>query len=231
MRTDTSTITTRTDIGMPEQLFFPLAIAAVTLASLHALAPDHWAPIAALGRAQGWSTARTARITAMCGLSHVTTSVVLGLVGLAFGIRVFERFGAQLESVAGFILIAFGIGYGVWGLRHAAAHVHGHHHHHYDHVHEPGRARTWTLFVVYAADPCIAIVPLMFAAASLGWAAVVGIVLLYEAATILTMTGLVLPARSAANSFVRGQWMHRYGDAVAGAFIALIGVTVALLGW
>ena len=71
----------------------------------------------------------------------------------------------------------------------------------------------------------------MFAAASIGWAAVAGIVLLYEGATILTMTALVLPARSAANTLVRGQWMHRYGDAVAGAFIAIIGVTVALLGW
>jgi hypothetical protein len=216
---------------MPDHLLLPLAVAAVTLASVHALAPDHWAPLAALARVQGWSAMRTARVTAACGFAHVTVSVVLGLIGLAFGIRIFDRFGAQLESFAGFILIVFGVVYGVWGLRHAAAHLHGHHHHHYDHVHEPRRMTPLTVFLVYAADPCLAIFPLMFAAAPLGWASVALIVVLYETATIVTMMALALPARSAANTFVRGQWMHRYGDALAGAFIVAVGVTVAFLGW
>jgi hypothetical protein len=216
---------------MPEQLFFPLAAAAVTLASIHALAPDHWMPLAALARAQGWSATRTARVTTACGFAHVTVSVVLGLVALAFGIRLFDRFGTQLESLAGVILIGFGVLYGLWGLKHAAAHLHGHRHVHYDHVHEPRRVSPWTVFLVFAADPCIAIFPLMFAAAPLGWTAVAAIVVLYEAATIVTMTALVLPARSAANTFVRSHWMHQYGDALAGAFIAVVGITVALLGW
>lgn len=216
---------------MSDQLFLPLAVAAVTLASVHSLAPDHWAPLAALARVQGWSAGRTARVTAACGFAHVTVSVMLGLIGLAFGIRIFDRFGAQLESVAGIILIGFGVAYSVWGLKHAAAHLHGHHHHHYDHVHEPRRTTPWSIFLVFAADPCIGIFPLMFAAAPLGWASVAAIILLYETATIATMTALVLPARSAANTFVRGQWMHRYGDALAGAFIVVIGVTVAVLGW
>jgi len=216
---------------MSEPLFFPLALAAVMVASIHAFAPDHWMPIAALARAQGWSPVRTMRVTAACGLGHVTTSVGLGLLAVAFGLEVFERFGAHLESVAGLLLIAFGIAYGWWGLRHAAAHLHGHHHHSYDHVHEPTRVTPWTLFLVYAADPCVAILPLMVAVAPLGWLELLSLVLLYEIATTITMVALVLPARSAAHVFVRGEWMHRYGDAVAGGFIACVGVTVALLGW
>jgi len=216
---------------MSEHLFLPLAMAAVTVASLHSLAPDHWMPIAALARAQGWSTGRTARVTLGCGLGHVTTSVALGLLAVLFGVEVFSTFGARLEKVAGLLLIAFGIGYGVWGLKRAASHLHGHHHHHYDHVHEPQQATPWTLFLVYAADPCVAILPLMLAAAPLGWFALLGLVVIYEVATIATMVGLVMPARSAANTVVRGRWVLRYGDAAAGAFIALVGVTVAMLGW
>jgi threonine/homoserine/homoserine lactone efflux protein len=216
---------------MSENLFFPLAMAAVTVASLHTLAPDHWMPIAALARTQGWTAGRTTRITLACGLGHVTTSVALGLLAVFFGVEVFSTFGTRLESVAGLLLIAFGIGYGVWGLKHAASHLHGHHHPHYDHVHEPQQATPWTLFLVYAADPCVAILPLMVAAAPLGWMSLVGLAVIYEVATITTMVSLVLPARSAANTVVRGQWVHRYGDAVAGAFIALVGVTVAILGW
>jgi hypothetical protein len=216
---------------MSEQLFVPIAAAAVTLASVHALAPDHWMPLAALARAQQWSAGRTARVTVACGFAHVTVSVVIGLVALAFGIRLFERFGAELESFAGIVLIGFGVLYALWGLRHAAAHLHGHHHVHYDHVHGSGRVTPWTVFLVFAADPCLGIFPLMFAAAPLGWAPVAAIVVLYEAATILTMTALVLPARSAANTLVRGRWMHRYGDAMAGGFIVAVGVTVTILGW
>lgn len=216
---------------MSDHLFLPIALAAATVASLHTIAPDHWMPIAALARTQGWSTGRTARVTALCGLGHVTTSVALGLLGVGFGLELIQTFGTRLESFAGLLLIAFGVGYGLWGLRHAAAHLHGHHHHRYDHVHEPDRATPWTLFLVYLADPCVAILPLMVAAAPLGWAALTAIVILYELTTTLTMVVLVLPARSAARTFVRGDWVHRYGDAAAGAFIAVVGITVTLLGW
>lgn len=216
---------------MSDHLFLPLVMAAITVASLHSIAPDHWMPIAALSRAQQWSPGRTTRITIACGLGHVTTSVALGVLAVLFGTQVFTAFGARLESLAGLLLIAFGIGYGIWGLKHAAAHLHGHEHHHYDHVHEPQQATPWTLFLVYAADPCVAILPLMVAAAPLGWPALAALVVIYELATTVTMIALVLPARSAANSMVRGRWVHHYGDAVAGAFIAVVGVTVALLGW
>lgn len=216
---------------MHEPLLLPILVGAVSLAAVHSLAPDHWLPIAALSRVQGWSAGRTARITIVCGAAHVTTSVALGLVGIALGLGVFERYGAHLESFAGMILIGFGLVYGVLGLRHAAAHVHGHHHHHYDHVHNPSQATPWGLFAVFAADPCVAILPLLLAAAPLGWTAVALVVLAYEVTTAATMVALVLPARTAANSFVRGAWVHRYGDALAGGFIAVVGITVAVLGW
>jgi hypothetical protein len=217
--------------AVSDPLFLPLALTTVTIASVHAAAPDHWMPLAALARAQGWSAWHTARVTAACAFAHVTASVVLGGIGLAFGLQLFERFGAELESLAGALLIAFGLAYGVWGLRHAAAHLHGHSHAHYDHVHGERHVTPWTVILVFTADPCVAIFPLMFAASPLGWPAVLGIVVLYEAATIATMSGLVLPARTAARTLVRGAWMHRYGDAMAGAFIVVVGTGVAILGW
>ena len=46
-------------------LFWTLAIAAASVGALHALAPDHWLPIAAVSRARSWSLARTARVAAL----------------------------------------------------------------------------------------------------------------------------------------------------------------------
>ncbi|MFI5178142.1 MAG: hypothetical protein ACHQO8_06255, partial [Vicinamibacterales bacterium] len=68
-------------------LTLALVIAAVSLGSIHTLAPDHWLPFAALARAEGWSARRTALITSACGLGHVTVSVALGLLGVLFGLE------------------------------------------------------------------------------------------------------------------------------------------------
>jgi len=179
-----------------ESLFATLALAAVTVGSLHTLAPDHWVPFAALARARGWSAGRTARITFACGFGHVTVSALLGLLGLAFGLTMIRTFGERMEAVAGLLLVGFGLVYGVWGLRKAAGRrLHGHAHAHYDHVHDASRSTAWTLFLLFSADPCVAVIPLLFAAAPLGAFKTTGIVLLYEAATIGTMVALVLPAR------------------------------------
>ena len=153
-------------------MFLTLAGAAVTVGALHTLAPDHWVPFAALARAQDWSTAKTARITFLCGFGHVTVSALLGLFGLVFGRAVFERAGARMEAVAGILLIGFGLAYGVWGMRRAAGRrVHGHAHAHYDHVHDASKTTAWSLFLLFSADPCVAVIPLLFAAAALGKAA------------------------------------------------------------
>jgi nickel/cobalt exporter len=102
-----------------------------------------------------------------------------------------------------------------------------------DHVHadpNEGRITAWSLFLLFSADPCVAVIPLMFAAAPLGWLSTLAVVVAYEVATIGTMIVLVLPARAAA-SVVRGAWVDRYSDALAGGVIAAIGLIVLALGW
>jgi nickel/cobalt exporter len=218
-----------------------LAGAAVGVGAVHTSAPDHWVPFAVLARGERWSAGRTVAITAACGLGHVTVSAALGLLALLFGREVFQAFGERLESVSGLLLIGFGVAYAAWGLHrvaathvHARAHAHGHAHVHFgDHAHlhpSPGNRLTpWTLFLLFSADPCVAVVPLMFASAPLGWASTLAIVAAYEFATIGTMVLLVLPARAAAG-VARGAWADRYGDALAGAVVAVVGVVVVSLG-
>ena len=207
------------------QLAIELAVAGATVGALHALAPDHWLPIAAVSRARGWSLARTGRVALLCGIGHVTVSALLGVLALVSGTAVVEALGARTGAVASVLLIGFGAAYGLWGLRRLA---HRHAHAHVDH--DPSRTTTWTLFAIYCADPCIAVVPIVFAAASLSRAATVAIVLVYELATIVTMVALAVAARAGAQR-VRGRWVERYGDATAGGMIVATGVLVALLGW
>jgi hypothetical protein len=212
-------------------LFTSLALAAITVGSLHSVAPDHWVPIAAVARARDWSRARASRVAFLCGLGHVTVSMLLGLLALMFGARLFQSLGERMVSVAGLLLIGFGVAYAVWGLRGAFAHrLHGHHHHHYDHVHDPSRVSTWSLFLIYCADPCIALIPILFAAAPLSSAETIAIIVAYEVAAVGAMVVLVALAHSGAQLF-KSRWIERYGDSVAGALIVATGVMVAILDW
>jgi hypothetical protein len=214
-----------------------LVLAAIGIASLHALAPDHWVPFAVLARTERWSALRTAVVTAVCGAGHVTVSVALGLAGVALGIELFDAFGATLAGMAPLLLIGFGAAYAAWGAGrlvrdrlHRRMHDAGHHHHHHHHhhlEHQPPTARA--LFVLFCADPCVAVIPLMFAAAPAGAFGMAVVVGAYEVATIATMIALVLPARAATRAFT-ARWADRYGDVLAGGMIAAVGAAVIALG-
>lgn len=220
-----------------------LVAAAVSVGSLHSLAPDHWIPFAALARAERWSRGRTAVVTALCGLGHVTASVALGLAALLFGLELLQAFGQRLESLSGLLLVGFGVAYGGWGLHrtitsraHHHAHAHGHRHTHLiGHQSAAGSPpshrplTTWSLLLLFSADPCVAVVPLLFAAAPLGWPSTVAIVAAYEIATIGTMIVLVIPTREAAGR-IAGVWADRWGDALAGGVVATVGLAVLMLG-
>lgn len=130
-----------------------LAATAASIGFLHTLfGPDHYLPFIVMSRARGWSLAKTAWITVLCGVGHVLGSVVLGLVGVGIGIAVFrlESLEAVRGNLAGWALIVFGFAYAVWGIRAAVRHrphrhlhlhaedgEHGHDDEH-EHGHEPG---------------------------------------------------------------------------------------------
>ena len=213
-------------------IFWALAATAAAVGAMHSVAPDHWVPFIAVGRARGWSAARTARVTFMCGFAHVTVSVILGLVALWLGQEILEAFGTRLESVAGILLIGFGLAYGLWGLRRALGkRLHGHAHDHFDHVHEPSKTTVAGLLLIFSVDPCVRLIPIILAAAPLGGARLVALILVYEVATIGTMVAIVLVARSGVVKALQAPWLDRYGDALAGGLIVATGLTVAALGW
>ena len=191
--------------------------AAATVGALHTLAPDHWVPFAALARASRWSVRQTARTTILCGFGHVTVSALLAILVAFAGFEVLEHLGAQLERQATFLLIAFGFVYLIWGLRK------------HNRPHWQNGLTTWSLFVLFCLDPCVAVMPLVFAASIDGVAAVAAVIIVYEGATIATMVTLVLSAHAGVRR-LEMPWIDRYGDAVAGLVIVCIGAFVGFSG-
>jgi hypothetical protein len=91
------------------------------------------------------------------------------------------------------------------------------------------RRTAFTLFLLFSADPCVAVIPLIFAAAPLGVMRTVAVVAVYELATMGTMVGLVLFSRAGAQR-LRFHFLDHYGDSAAGGLIAATGAVFLALG-
>jgi len=123
-----------------------LCAAAALIGFLHTLlGPDHYLPFVAMSRAGGWSLNKTVLITLLCGIGHVVSSVALGLVGIGFGIAAFKLEAIEnfRSDLAGWLMLAFGLVYLIYGLRRAIRnrpHTHWHTHgdgtvHAHEHTH------------------------------------------------------------------------------------------------
>lgn len=118
-----------------------LVVAAASIGFFHTLlGPDHYLPFIMMSWARKWSTLKTTLITLACGLGHILSSIVLGMVGVMIGIGVnkLELVESTRGNLAAWLLIAFGLAYFAWGLRQAYRNKpHTHIHNHTDNVEHP----------------------------------------------------------------------------------------------
>jgi nickel/cobalt transporter (NicO) family protein len=104
----------------------------------HAILPDHWMPLAVIGRVERYPTRRVARLATLAGVAHVLVSLVLGAAIIVIGLQFRSSIEHAQDSIVGAILILTGLvfaGLEVTGRGHshgpgAHQHRHGHEHHH-----------------------------------------------------------------------------------------------------
>ncbi len=215
------------------------------------LGPDHYLPFIVMSRARHWSASRTAWLTLLCGLGHVLSSVLLGMIGVAFGIALtrLEWLEALRGNLAAWLLIGFGFAYFVWGVHRAIRNrphhhphthddgsIHAHSHAHvseHSHAHgADGRSLTpWILFTIFVFGPCEPLIPLlMYPAADASMIGMMLVAAVFTVATVGTMLGVVL-LTTLGVSFARLGALERYTHALAGATICLSGLAIQFLGW
>lgn len=231
-----------------EGLTANLTASAALLAFLHVVAgPDHILPFVMLAKAQGWSRKKTAAVTLACGVGHVLSSLLLGLLGLALGASLgrIAAFEEVRGSVAAWGLVAFGLAYAIWGLRKAfmkrkqvAVHAHGskvhiHAHGQQSHHHrqlEQSAVTFWTLFIIFAFGPCEPLIPLFVVPASRGlWEVALVTGVAFALVTLATMVTAVILVREGLLKASLGR-LANWSHAMAGSVIAISGLAVIFLG-
>ncbi|HEX3691154.1 MAG TPA: hypothetical protein VHV28_15750 [Solirubrobacteraceae bacterium] len=199
----------------------------------HAVLPDHWVPLAVLGRARRYPMGKIARLSGLAGVAHVLLSVALGAVIIAVGLQFRSSVSSAQNTIIGCLLIATGLGFGVLQATgrghhhdhdHAAGHAHGHHHDHADPDAGRGVRRLAAIMVPFgaAASPDLTILPVFLAATTAGVATAVGSVLIFGAVTVGTIVGLTVGAAKGGYQ-VKGEWLDRWGNAVTAGVLVVIG--------
>jgi ABC-type nickel/cobalt efflux system permease component RcnA len=228
-----------------------LAGTAVTVGFIHTLiGPDHYVPFIVMGEARQWTIRKTMLITFICGVGHVLSSVVLGLIGIAAGISLskLEFFESFRGNIAAWLLIAFGLIYMLISLRslyRKKKHVHTHHHtdgtdHVHEHNHFSGHSHIhaedkknvtpWILFLIFILGPCEPLIPIvMYPAAENNMSGVILVSLLFSVVTITTMMAVVL-AFKFGFSHINLKPLERYVNVIAGAIIMVSGLAIQFLG-
>jgi ABC-type nickel/cobalt efflux system permease component RcnA len=212
------------------------AVAAVGF--LHTLVPDHWVPIALIGRQRGWTRRQTARAALLAGTGHVLSTLVIALAVWVAGAVAAKAFGRWIDAIASAALVGFGAWIAVSALlemrrrdRHRRAHDHGHDHAHdhgHGHAHEDGAphagagSRT-ALLLILGSSPMVEGIPAFFAAGRYGAPLIIVMSLVFAVATIATYVTLCVASLAGLERVSLGP-LERYGEVLSGVFIALVGV-------
>ena len=230
-----------------------LSVSAASFGVIHTLiGPDHYIPFIVMSKARNWNYYKTAWVTFLCGLGHVGSSVVIGMIGVIFGIAFKDILAVEdvRGGLAAWLLVVFGFVYMVWGIfrsrkdqPHKHYHLHGggvshlHPHTHeqeHKHIHNSEKVvnlTPWVLFTIFALGPCEVLIPnLMYPAAEHNYVGVVVVAVVFSVATIATMIGVVLLLSFGIKNIRLGH-LEKYMHALAGAAVFLSGCAIVFLDW
>ena len=189
-------------------------------------------------------------ITFLCGIGHVLSSVVLGLIGIFIGIEVKKLVAVESfrGNIAAWLFIAFGFVYMIISVRNlirnkkhthshfhfgGQRHLHEHDHHkEHTHIHEDDVVNTtpWILFLIFVFGPCEPLIPLvMYPAADSNIAGALIVSILFSVVTIGTMMSVVLAFKLGLNK-INLKPVEKYSHLIAGAMIFFSGIAIQFLG-
>lgn len=174
-----------------------LLTGSLLISVLHALLPNHWLPVLAIGKKEHWTVAATTRVTLIAALAHGGGTVLLGIVLGLVGIQLSATITEFTPFIAPALLILFGLYYIFQHYRHHHFHLHGH----------PENVDKNKLVAALAGSmffsPCFEIEGYFLVAGSYGLSFVLLLAVVYVAVTV---AGMVIWVRWAYTHVSKMNW-------------------------
>jgi len=127
---------------------------------------------------------------------------------------------SQRATIAGLLLIGFGLAYAVWGLKQIK----------HKEMDLKQTTTGWALIAIFVLGPCEPLIPLMFLSIQYGWSVVWLTCIIFSLATITMMLILTILASTGVKVLLPLEKLEKWTHALAGLTIALTSILVMVLG-
>ena len=209
--------------------FTILLISTASIAFFHTiLGPDHYLPFIGMAKANNWPKRKLFSLTAVCGINHIFTSVLIALIGIWSGKQLsqIELLNSIRGEMAAWILIGIGILYTLWGIKYASRKIH---HRHMD-VSKFSKQSAWALILFFLLGPCEPLIPLlMVSGLQFDYLGIFLIISVFIFVTIATMVTIVYIGINGLNHF-NLKPIEPYFHLIAGSIIIASGLSIQFLG-
>ena len=206
---------------------YQIFIGSLILSTIHALIPNHWLPLIAVGKTEKWTRNQTLWATVITGVSHTLSTIFIGIVVGLIGYKLAAKYAIISESIAPGILIALGLVYIVRNF-------YGTHHHDHDHelnadLNLKGAKRSrWaailtSLSIAMFLTPCIEIEAYYFQAGTIGWTGIFIVSAVYLLTTLVIMLALVSLGMRGVQTF-QSHFLEHHEKGITGAVLVALGI-------
>lgn len=177
---------------------FSIITGSLIISLLHAVIPNHWLPVIAIGRKEQWSLTEITKVTFTCALAHGFSTILIGVALGFLGATLGDGVTHFTSIIAPIILICLGL---IFIYRH-----HKHRHFHINGEMKKKKSKAAIIAALVIAmffSPCLEIEAYFLLAGTQATWLVWLIAILY---LLITTTGMVLLVRFAYKGLLKLNW-------------------------
>jgi nickel/cobalt exporter len=197
---------------------YNIIIGSLLISLLHAVIPNHWLPVLAIGRKEGWTLGETTRVTFIAGMAHVVSTILIGLMLGLIGKELTEHIEHFTRIIAPSLLILMGLYF-----------IRQHYIHHHFHLQnekiekKTKRSIIIALVISMFLSPCMEIEAYFLLAGAEGWYVMAAIAAMYS---IITIAGMLIWIRVVYKGLLKlnwHKWEHNAGI-ITGLVLIITGI-------
>ncbi len=197
---------------------YSIITGALIISLLHAVIPNHWLPVIAIGRKEEWTVKEVTEVTFISAVAHGTSTIIIGLILALVGKKLGNNLQHFTTIIAPAILILMGLFF-----------IYRHHRHKHFHVNgelkkkKTKKATITALVIAMIFSPCMEIEAyFLLAGAYPGWLTWL-IALLY---LLITTAGMVMLVRLAYKGLLKLNWhsLEHNAGIITGLTLVVTGI-------
>lgn len=202
-----------------------ILLGSLALSIIHALIPNHWMPLIAIGKTENWSRSETLRATLITGIVHTLSIILIGIVIGLFGYKLADTYVETAKVIAPLVLLVLGMSYLLAELDSSRRH----HHHHAETANLTTKRSQFQILAVLGTgmffSPCIEIEAYFFSAGTIGWRGILVVSVVYLVVTVLGMVLLVDLGMKGVNALEEKlHFFEHHEQGLTGAVLIVLGV-------